>query len=326
MSQPLVSIITPTYNREDLLEETIQSVLAQGYPNLEYIVIDDGSSDNTRQILERYQDRLSWYHHPNMGETRTVNRGFQLARGEVICVLSSDDPMLAGSIQAAVDALTAHPEALVAYPDWVRIDETGTIFDEVRTSDYSFRDMVLWHDCVPGPSTFFRRSLLEKVQGRDPAFRYTGDFDFWLRAALHGPFLRIPHLYGCFREHRGSTSVAALSPDMATEHIALMDSFFALGPPPEIAALRRDAYSSAYFTAGFVVGPDFRERLRYFTRALRMSSWSFFWRQRNRLPTMLILLFEACPAVATFRRILLDRQRTSPWRGKHYSLVAGDTT
>jgi glycosyltransferase involved in cell wall biosynthesis len=326
MNQPLVTVITPTYNREDLLEETIQSVLAQGYPSLEYIVIDDGSQDNTKAILERYQDRLRCYHHENIGETRTVNRGFELARGEILCVLSSDDPMLAGTIQAGVDALTAHPEAVVAYPDWVRIDDTGVIFDEVRTADYSFRDMVLWHDCVPGPSTFFRRSLLDRVKGRDPAFRYTGDFDFWLRAGLEGPFVRIPHLFGCFREHRGSTTVVALSPEMAEEHIALMDSFFALQPPAEIEALRNDAYSSAYFAAGFVVGPDFRARFKYFSKALRTSSWSFLWTQRSRIPTMLILLFEGVPAVRTFRRILLDRQRTSAWRNRHYSLVAGDLT
>jgi GT2 family glycosyltransferase len=133
-------------------------------------------------------------------------------------------------IQAGVDALAAHPEALVAYPDWVRIDETGTVFDEVRTGDYSFVEMVLWHDCLPGPSTFFRRRLLSKVQGRDPAFRYTADFDFWLRAALFGPFVRVPHLYGCFRVHSASTRVLA-SPEMASEHPALLDSFYRLGSP-----------------------------------------------------------------------------------------------
>src|SRR5213080_4739493 len=78
---PLVSVITPSYNRADYLPETIESVLSQDYPNFEYIVLDDGSTDNTCEVLERYSHQLKWETHPNMGETLTVNKGLKMARG-----------------------------------------------------------------------------------------------------------------------------------------------------------------------------------------------------------------------------------------------------
>ena len=85
---PLVTVITPAYNRASYLVETIESVLGQDYPRLEYIVLDDGSTDNTREVLGKYEGRIIWETHPNMGETRTVNKGFGLARGEIVVVVT----------------------------------------------------------------------------------------------------------------------------------------------------------------------------------------------------------------------------------------------
>jgi glycosyltransferase involved in cell wall biosynthesis len=94
----LVTIITPAYNRANYLDETIQSILNQDYPNLEYIVLDDGSKDNTVEVLKKYRGRIIWETHPNIGETRTVNKGLSMAHGDIIGIVNSDDPLLPGAV------------------------------------------------------------------------------------------------------------------------------------------------------------------------------------------------------------------------------------
>ena len=121
-TQPLVTIITPAYNRADYLRETIESILQQDYPNVEYIVLDDGSKDNTVELLEEYTGRLIWESHKNMGEIRTVNKAYGMAKGEYIAVINSDDPLLPGAISAVVDTFLNNPDVLVVYPDWQYID------------------------------------------------------------------------------------------------------------------------------------------------------------------------------------------------------------
>src|SRR5262249_5604315 len=122
-AQPLVTIVTPAHNRAALLGEAIESVLAQDYPALEYIVVDDGSTDATPDVLKRYEGRLVAISQPNRGEIRTVNRGWALARGEIICTLNDDDVLLPGAVQAAVDAFRQRPDVLVVYPDYQLIDD-----------------------------------------------------------------------------------------------------------------------------------------------------------------------------------------------------------
>jgi len=99
---PLVTVVTPVYNREDYLEEVILSVLGQDYPNIEFIVLDDGSTDGTLQVIWKYRERLRWESHANMGQTRTVNKGFSMAKGEIVGVVNSDDPLLPGAIREIV--------------------------------------------------------------------------------------------------------------------------------------------------------------------------------------------------------------------------------
>jgi len=250
-AHPLVSVITPAYNRADYLEEVIQSVLAQDYPNVEYLVLDDGSTDGTPAILERYRDRIRASRHANMGETRTVNRGFELATGDIIGVINSDDPLLPGAISRSVDAFVANPTLVVTYPDWNMIDAKGALIRTVRPPDYDYVDMLRWHHCLPGPGAFFRREVAERLGGRDPQFRFIADFDFWLRAGLLGPFAHIPEVLATFRSHPSGASSASRGRRMAQEHLDLVRKIYALPDLPERArAVRREAFSSAYYVGG----------------------------------------------------------------------------
>lgn len=270
MNQPLVTIITPTYNRADYLAETIESVLSQGYPNLEYIVLDDGSKDDTLSVLKQYEERIIWDRHPNMGEVRTVNKGFNMAQGEIIGVVNSDDPLLPDAIREMVEFMQDHPQVGVVYPDWDYVDANGKKFDHIHTFEYSYFNMLRWHHCMPGPGTFFRKEVVQALNGRDPQFRYVSDFDFWLRAGLITEFARIPKTLATFRMHPGSASSSQTNEHMAQEHVALVEKFFALPNLTDaIRKYRRESYSSAYYIAGCVCqSGDEQVRRDYFIKAL----------------------------------------------------------
>ena len=285
---PLVSIVTPAYNRASYLDDTIQSVLEQSYPHIQYIVLDDGSTDNTKDVLEKYTGRLIWETHPNMGETRSVNKGFSLAKGEIVGVVNSDDPLLPGAISTIVGEMITNPELLVVYPDWMMIDEAGKTIQRITTYDYSYINMVRWHHCIPGPGTFFRRSVIDRLQGRDLQFRYVADFDFWLRAGLLGPFGRAPSTLATFRTHSDSASISAKGKAMGEEHIRLIEKLYQFpNLPPDVLRIQKEAYSSAYYIAGCVCGNAKTGKRRYFLHALRYAPWKYLGEYRSRLRVML---------------------------------------
>src|SRR5436190_713479 len=117
---PLVTVITPTYNRASFLEETILSVLNQDYPNIEYIVLDGRSTDNTAEIANKYKGKIVWNSHENKGEHWAVNKGFSMAHGEIIGVVNSDDPLLPGAIREFVKFMVENPNIVGVYPDWIK--------------------------------------------------------------------------------------------------------------------------------------------------------------------------------------------------------------
>ena len=247
---PLVSIITPAYNRTSYLEETIESVLNQDYPSIEYIVLDDGSTDNTREVLAKYTGRIIWETHANMGEARTVNKGLAMSRGEIVAVVNSDDPLLPGAVSEAVTYMEAHPDILVAYPDWNYIGPDSKITGHVRVPEYNYLRMLRQHYCAPGPGAFIRRQAFELAGMRDPDFKYVADFEYWLRVGLYGKFARIPRTLATFRVHPDSASVSHKGIAMANEHIRLVEQFYSRPDlPPEVQRVRAEAFSSAHLTA-----------------------------------------------------------------------------
>lgn len=267
---PLVSIITAVYNRADLLEETILSVLRQDYPNFEYIVLDDGSKDESLAVIKKYRQKLIWRTHKNMGEAKTVNKGFKMAKGEIVCVVSSDDPLKPKAISAAAEFLQKNPQVIVAYPDWEMINAQGKKIQHVKTFPYSYANMLRWHHCFPGPGTFIRRSVIKALKGRDPQFKYVSDFDFWLRGGLIGPFARIPKTLALYRFHPSSATVSSAGRAMADEHIKLVKKIYALpNLTDEAKKLKREALSSAYYIAGVTAGPS----LPFFR--LKLYLWAF---------------------------------------------------
>ena len=186
------TVFTPTYNRASFLRETIDSILAQTYKPIEHIVLDDGSTDDTLALLHTYKDRIKWVSHSNIGETRTVNKGWKMASGELIANVNSDDSIMPDLVATAVGFMQEHQDIVAAYPDWILTDKDSNAISEIKTLDYNHVNMVKWHHCFPGPGTFIRKRAIEFVGPRNPSYRYSADFEFWLRLALHGRFARIP--------------------------------------------------------------------------------------------------------------------------------------
>jgi len=269
ITSPLVSIITPCYNQALYLEETIQSVLKQDYPHIEYIVLDDGSTDNTREILSHYTGRIVWESHPNMGEARTVNKGLTMAEGDILAVVNSDDPLRPSAVSSAVEFLQAHPDVLVAYPDWDLIGPDGEVIQHIQVNEYDFFHMLRRHHCTVGPGAFIRRTALDLVGGRDPQFQYVSDFDFWLRLGLHGRFARIPLTLATFRKHPGSATESRKSKQMAEEHVRVVEKLYSTqNLPEEVRRCRREAMSYAHFEAALCCGNEWRRALGHLLRSL----------------------------------------------------------
>jgi len=268
MAAPLkVSIITPTYNRADLLPETIESVLGQGYPHIEYLILDDGSSDSTQEVLARYGDRIRTEFHPNMGETRTVNKGFEMVTGDIVCVVSSDDPLRPGLVAAIVSAFEAHQDAVAVYPDWATIDEQGNVIREERLETYDFETMLLKLNWGLGPGAFFRRDALKAVGPRDARYTYCGDMEFWLRMAAHGPLVHLPEVLATHRVHGGSASVSQRGRKMGTEWIDVFQrSLSRPGLPPRLRRERHRILGAAYRIAATHYGAGDPELVREYRK------------------------------------------------------------
>jgi glycosyltransferase involved in cell wall biosynthesis len=179
-SLPLVSIITPSLNQGEFIETTIQSVLGQDYPHLEYIVVDGGSTDNTCDILRRYEGQLSWISEKDRGQADAINKGFQMARGEIWGWLNSDDTYLPGAVTRAVQALLNAPEAMLVYGKAYYIDEQGRRIGEYQTEPFDLQRLAEW--CfICQPSAFVRRALFNHIDMLDVDLRYCMDYDLWIR-------------------------------------------------------------------------------------------------------------------------------------------------
>jgi len=228
---PLVSIITPVYNQAEYLATTMDSVLAQDYAALEYIVIDDGSSDDSLAVAQRLAaanpGRVTVLTQANAGQAAALNHGWALAQGEILAYLSSDDRLCPGAVTAMVKAMQTSSNAPVAYCDFWLIDAKGRRLREVKTEDFDAERLAVDLVCQPGPGAFFRRSLFDQIGGWNPALRQVPDFEFWLRAVNQGDFVRVPRSLAEYRIHEGSASFRVMPVARAEEIIGVVSGFWA---------------------------------------------------------------------------------------------------
>jgi len=197
---PRISIVTCSYQQARYLEPAMRSVLEQGYPALEYIVIDGGSRDASPGIIARHAAALAyWVSEPDHGQTDALRKGFERASGEICGWLCSDDLLLPGALRAVAAFFRARPDVSAAYGDALWIDEAGRFLRPKREMGFSRYVMLHDHNYVPQPSMFWRRALYEAVGGLDPAFDLAMDADLWERFSRHGRIGHIPRYLSCMR-------------------------------------------------------------------------------------------------------------------------------
>lgn len=179
---PLVSVVTPCLNAVRYIEETIQSVLAQDYPHVEYLVVDGGSTDGTLGLVAKYRDRLRCHSGPDRGVADGVNRGFRLSSGSIFAWLSADDVWLPGAVSKAVGAMLEQPEQAAVYGDAAWVDRDGGLLGNYPTQP--FDAALLARQCfISQPAAFLRSEVFAEVGMLDPELRYTFDYELWMRIA-----------------------------------------------------------------------------------------------------------------------------------------------
>lgn len=278
---PLVTIITPVYNQSGYLAETIESVLAQSYPSVEYIVIDDGSSDDSLAVARSYEDRgVKVLSQVNSGQAATLNRGWALANGEYLAYLSSDDRLLPDAVSSMVRALQSTTHATVAYCDFWLIDAAGRRLRESQTEDYNFQRLSVDLICQPGPGAIFRRLVFDQTGGWNEALHQVPDFEFWLRASWYGEFVRVPQALAEYRIHEGSASFKAMTIQRSEEIVQVVQSYWATDD-----ALGLSAYARAFLLASKNHAQSGRtlKALQFFGHALKLRPMLIMelsiWRQ-----------------------------------------------
>ena len=207
--QPLVSIVTPSYNQARFLESTIQSVLAQDYPAIEYIVGDGGSSDGSVEIIQKYADRLAyWVSETDQGQTDAINKGFAKASGEVLAWLNSDDTYEPHAVSEAVAFLQAHPDVGMVYGDANFIDLQGRVMGRFPAAQTDYKRLRRGYVHIPQQAAFWRASLWKEVGPLDPSFTFAMDYDLWVRLARITELRYHPRVWANFRLHGGSKTIA----------------------------------------------------------------------------------------------------------------------
>lgn len=206
---PLVSIVTPSFQAARFIEPTIESVLAQDYPRLEYIVMDGGSTDGTIEILERYRGRLRYVSAPDGGTADAINRGFEQCGGSIFAWLNADDLYFPGAVRTAVRRFQASPEADVIYGEAEWIDEWGTALGRYPTaSPYDRRS--LEREClICQPAAFIRTEAFQSSGKLDRTLHYAFDYDLWVRLSRSHRFEAIPDLLAASRMHRQNKSLGS---------------------------------------------------------------------------------------------------------------------
>jgi glycosyltransferase involved in cell wall biosynthesis len=205
---PRVTIVTPSYNQAEFLEETIRSVLLQNYPNLEYIVMDGGSRDGSVDIIRKYEKHLSyWTSEKDGGASDAIARGFERATGSIMAYLNSDDPYLPGAIHAVVRFFQEHRQCNVVFGNTYWTDPVGNVLAERRQTPFWSASYLYGGADMQQPSTFWKRDLYVKAGGMDPAYITAFDTDLFCRfIACQAEFRHLKRFLSCFRIHPESKS------------------------------------------------------------------------------------------------------------------------
>ena len=205
-----ISVITPSFNQAKYLEATIQSVLSQKGVELEYIIIDGGSTDGSLDIINRYSRQLAyWVSESDQGQTDAINKGFARATGDILAWLNSDDTYKPGALAEAVAYLAENPAVGLVYGDCDYIDREGRVIGRFPAAQTDYRKLRQGYVHIPQQAAFFRGELWRQVGPLDPSFYFAMDYDLWVRLAKTKPVKYLPRVWANFRLHSDAKTISA---------------------------------------------------------------------------------------------------------------------
>lgn len=245
-TNPLVSIITPSYNKGEFIEETIQSVHNQTYSNIEHIIIDGNSTDDTIQILNKYP-HLKWISEPDKGQTDAINKGMRRAKGEILAYLNADDTYLPDTVETIVNVFQTRPDISIVYGDIIHTDENSDVINIHKTGVINLEKCITHRFYLPQPTVFFVRDVWEKTGPFDESLHLAMDFDYWLRIFPVYQSEYIPKPLATTRIYPGAKSTE-MNYKYIEDRVQVLNTFY--NNPKNLSKykyLSKKAYSFAHF-------------------------------------------------------------------------------
>jgi len=193
--------VTPSYNQDKYIEQTLRSVLDQDYPHIEYLVVDGMSKDSSVEIIKKYADKLTWWvSEKDSGQGEAINKGLSRAKGEIVAWLNSDDYYLPGTLSKVVKIFEENPGVVMVYGDMLAVDEYSQTTNTLKYKQLSLQDLLCFQ-IIGQPSVFFRREVLEQTGILDTTFHFLLDHQLWIRIAQEGKILHVPQIWSAARYH-----------------------------------------------------------------------------------------------------------------------------
>jgi len=296
--EPLVSVVVPSYNRGHVIAETLESIFAQTYPRLEIIVVDDGSTDNTTEALERYRGRVNAIRQVNQGLAAARNTGLGASTGTYVAWLDSDDLWNPSKIALQVAFMQAHPAHAVVASDFSAFDAGGfstaglpymgpDVPEQVRVYSGHIYEKMVGGNCLHPPTVMFRREAGARAGNLDPAFRHETDYEFFVRLSQQGQAAFIDHPLMRYRYSPDQMSSDAQLKKMAQGRALVLDSLKTRDPALLQSPAFRRRLGSSHLDLAAVLSEESRRTAA--VHLIRSLAWGYVDANTVRTAAKLVL-------------------------------------
>jgi GT2 family glycosyltransferase len=248
----MITVVTPSLNQASFISDAINSVLEQSYPDIDYRVMDGGSTDATLELLRASGNTFSWSSEQDEGQSRAINKGWRMCKSDIVSWLNADDYLLPESLATVAAAFQSQPELIAVYGncDYVKMDGKRINPYPTRRFDYQalLRKAVNY---IPQPAMFVKRSAVETVGYLDESLHYMMDYDLWLKIGLLGKTLYLPNKLACIRIHHSAKSLKSTA-RFGPELVMIVERMFDSGMlPANLQSLRRESVGNACLQAAY---------------------------------------------------------------------------
>ena len=308
--QPLVSIITPSFNQAKYLSAAYHSVVSQTYPNIEYSIVDGGSTDGSVEMIQNWAEsknnRLKWWiSEKDKGQADAINKGFSRASGEIVAWLNSDDMYMKGAVEKAVGIFKDYPDVGLIFSDVFSIDAESKLINVMRYGDWNLRDLMKFN-IIGQPGVFMRKRALEDAGFLNPEYNYLLDHHLWLRIASTNRIQHVNDLFAAARFHSEAKNVAHTE-GFSKDAFRIVEW---MKTDPKLAKIfkedRRKIMAGAFrFSARYLM--DGKENMKAFSHYLK-GFWNFPPAVMKDFPRVAYSLLSFLPAVKRKKTDFLQRR------------------